>query len=136
MPTLDACMAKFREPETLESDQAVQCNACRRNISSRKQLAITHAPRVLTVHLKRFMSTETVSRKVDTLVDFPLRDWSVPMAPGMGEAAGGGPLYDLIAVSNHYGGGVHEGHCAPSLFLVCLHSRLTASRPNGPCILR
>ena len=111
-------MAEFLKLETLQGDQAWRCDECHRNTSSRKQLAITHAPRVLALQLRRTVYTETGSRKVDALVNFPLRGWSVPMAPGMGEAAGEGSVYDLI-VSNHYGGGVHEGHCAPFFCSLC-----------------
>ena len=119
MPTLETCMADHLKPETLRGDQVWRCDECHRNTSSRKRPAITRAPRVLAVQLKRTVYTETGSRKVDALVNFPLRGWSVPVAPGMGEAAGVGSVYDLIAVSNHYGGGVHEGHCAPFLCSWC-----------------
>jgi ubiquitin carboxyl-terminal hydrolase 4/11/15 len=66
-------------------------------------------------HLKRFSNSgkssfrSITSDKIDVLVDFPLTDLNLnDYIQGPKEA--GETLYDLYAVSNHFGG-IGGGHC-------------------------
>lgn len=101
-----------------------------------KKLDLWSLPEVLIIHLKRFSYTKFSREKLDSIVDFPLRyththtrtcalcvldlirccccrnlDFSgclLRKRPPSGEPPS---RYDLIAVSNHYGG-LRDGHCA------------------------
>ena len=65
---------------------------------------------MLVVHLKRFSASGTWRRKLDTPVDFPLEGLDLaPYIMASRSAATLPPIYDLVAVSNHFGstGGGH-----------------------------
>ena len=66
-----------------------------------KKLDLWRLPEVLVVHLKRFSFNRGFRGKLDSFVDFPMTklDLSKYVAPEEG-----GHVYDLYAVSNHYGG--------------------------------
>lgn len=60
------------------------------------------------IHLKRFSYTRMFRDKLDTLIDFPIEGLN------LSEYCGGNPemkdnIYDLYAVSNHFGG-LGSGH--------------------------
>uniref|UniRef100_A0A8C2W9U0 Ubiquitin carboxyl-terminal hydrolase n=1 Tax=Cyclopterus lumpus TaxID=8103 RepID=A0A8C2W9U0_CYCLU len=55
-----------------------------------------------TVHLKRFSYNRCWRDKLDTVVDFPIRDLN--MSEFVCDPKAGPFVYDLVAVSNHYGG--------------------------------
>ena len=86
------------------------CDRCKAHREATKKLQIWSLPSVLVVHLKRFSAQGMWRRKNDMPVDFP---FEIDLAPYCLESQAGegtGPaLYDLIAVSNHYGstGGGH-----------------------------
>ena len=63
---------------------------------------------MLVVHLKRFSSGTFRREKLNSRVDFPLRDLDLSefVAEDMDVDV---PMYDLICVSNHIGG-MHGGH--------------------------
>ena len=65
-------------------------------------------PSILVISLKRFSYNRYWRDKLDTQVDFPTRN--LDMGPYIINKNHGKAIYDLIAVSNHYGvmGG---GHC-------------------------
>ena len=81
-----------------------------------KKLDLWSLPEVLIVQLKRFSFTRTLRDKIDTPVTFPLTglDLSGLVVGDAGEGASP-PLYDLYAVSNHYGGEKGEQEGAPGL---------------------
>uniref|UniRef100_A0A8C5NY84 Ubiquitin carboxyl-terminal hydrolase 15 n=1 Tax=Jaculus jaculus TaxID=51337 RepID=A0A8C5NY84_JACJA len=59
-------------------------------------------PPVLAVHLKQFSYSRYMRDKLDTLVDFPIND--LDMSEFLINPNAGPCRYNLIAVSNHYGG--------------------------------
>uniref|UniRef100_A0A674BID3 Ubiquitin carboxyl-terminal hydrolase n=1 Tax=Salmo trutta TaxID=8032 RepID=A0A674BID3_SALTR len=63
---------------------------------------LTSYCQVLVVHLKRFSYSRYMRDKLDSLVDFPLSD--MEMSEFLIDPNAGPCRYDLIAVSNHYGG--------------------------------
>ena len=68
------------------------------------------APPCLVVHLKRFSAQGMWRRKLDTAVDFPLEGLDLaPYIKAPPEPGAPPPVYDLVAVSNHFGstGGGH-----------------------------
>uniref|UniRef100_A0A672ZZX5 Ubiquitin carboxyl-terminal hydrolase n=1 Tax=Sphaeramia orbicularis TaxID=375764 RepID=A0A672ZZX5_9TELE len=96
---LQECIELFTTVETLEEENPWYCPVCK-----------THQL-VLIIHLKRFSYTKFTREKLDSIVDFPLRpgllsDCLLRKHPANGEPPS---RYDLIAVSNHYGG-LRDGH--------------------------
>ncbi|ELK38094.1 Ubiquitin carboxyl-terminal hydrolase 11 [Myotis davidii] len=76
-----------------------------------KKLDLWALPETLIIHLKRFSYTKFSREKLDTLVEFPIRDldFSEFVIKPQDESAPELYKYDLIAVSNHYGG-LRDGH--------------------------
>merc|ERR1711924_328007 len=72
-----------------------------------KQIQFWALPAVLVVHLKRFSAQGMWRQKLDTPVDFPLE--GLDLSPYCLDRRKGGYVYDLQAVSNHFGstGGGH-----------------------------
>lgn len=52
--SLQDAMARFTQPEYLDGENGYKCEACKRLTRAKKQFRVASAPRVLTVHLKRF----------------------------------------------------------------------------------
>jgi len=106
--TLYDCLKLFTLEEQLGPDDAWYCNECKEFRQAKKRFDIWSAPKILIVHLKRFSYLNRTSRdKIDSFVDFPLEDLDIsPFVIGHSEHP---PIYDLYAVSNHYGsmGGGH-----------------------------
>lgn len=101
--TLDDCFRDFTKPETLDQANLWYCSKCKEHRQARKTMEIWKLPDVLILSLKRFEYRNEILRdKLDAFVDFPLAD--LDMAPYCLQPAGEGELvYDLYAVSNHYG---------------------------------
>ena len=76
---------------------------------------------MLVISLKRFSYNRYWRDKLDTPVEFPTR--GLDMSPYVINQNHGPAVYDLVAVSNHYGG-MGGGHCKCANFiaLTCLSS--------------
>lgn len=116
------------------------CSSCKQHQLATKKLDLWMLPEVLIIHLKRFSFSKFSREKLDTLVQFPIRlgalqrkagrygkvhaepssiycllthrdlDFSEFVIKPKNESAPDLYKYDLIAVSNHYGG-MRDGHC-------------------------
>lgn len=93
----------------LDKDNAWFCPRCKKHREGRKKLQIWSLPPVLVIHLKRFSNEGNGRwrRKVDTLVDFPAE--GLDLARHCLSPPPDGCVYDLRAISNHYGG-TSSGH--------------------------
>ncbi|CAL1578173.1 unnamed protein product [Knipowitschia caucasica] len=78
------------------------CPTCKKHQQATKKFDLWSLPRILVVHLKRFSYNRCWRDKLDTVVDFPIRDLN--MSEFVCDPKAGPYVYDLIAVSNHYGG--------------------------------
>lgn len=108
----------------MEDSDSWYCPQCKALQPARKQLTLWSLPEVLVLHLKRFASAKKSSgfegllsrygllrAKLNTLVHYPLE--GLDMTEFVGHSVEGKkPIYDLISVSNHYGG-TYGGHCEP-----------------------
>ncbi|KAI5807424.1 hypothetical protein DFH27DRAFT_608193 [Peziza echinospora] len=116
-PTILDCMEEFCREEILEKDDAWHCPTCKKARKATKKLTITRLPMVLIIHIKRFTNKGPWRDKLNTPIDYPLRDlelskYVLTMTSG-NEAGGNGfqlppeqtpPfVYDLYGVCNHYG---------------------------------
>ncbi len=108
---LQECIELFTTVETLEEENPWYCPTCKRHQLATKKLDLWALPEALIIHLKRFSYTKFSREKLDTLVEFPIRDldFSEFLIKPRSEADPAPCKYDLIAVSNHYGG-LRDGH--------------------------
>lgn len=100
--TLDSCFDEFSREEQLGEDDAWYCPQCKKHQQATKKLDLWRLPEILVIHLKRFSHTRWNRDKLENMVDFPLRGLDL-----LGRIRGGTDgeaIYDLFAVSNHYGG--------------------------------
>ncbi|KAL0136154.1 hypothetical protein V8B55DRAFT_1370615 [Mucor lusitanicus] len=112
--TLYQCLDYFVKEETLDKEDAWRCPKCEKKRKATKQLTLTRLPDVLLIHLKRFSMDGHFRNKLDATVRCATRglDLSgyVPMAmtpsPPQDRPSF---VYDLYAVSNHYGS-ISGGH--------------------------
>uniref|UniRef100_A0A3Q2FBX6 Ubiquitin carboxyl-terminal hydrolase n=1 Tax=Cyprinodon variegatus TaxID=28743 RepID=A0A3Q2FBX6_CYPVA len=99
---LKECIELFTTMETLGEHDPWYCPTCKKHQQATKKFDLWSLPRILVVHLKRFSYNRCWRDKLDTLVDFPIRDLN--MSEFVCDPKASPYVYDLIAVSNHYGG--------------------------------
>uniref|UniRef100_A0A3Q3XIA1 Ubiquitin carboxyl-terminal hydrolase n=1 Tax=Mola mola TaxID=94237 RepID=A0A3Q3XIA1_MOLML len=99
---LKECIELFTTMETLGEHDPWYCPTCKKHQQATKKFDLWSLPRILVVHLKRFSYSRCWRDKLDTVVDFPIRDLN--MSEFVCDPKAGPYIYDLIAVSNHYGG--------------------------------
>ena len=101
---LEDCLKLMTEEETLGEDNTWYCSQCKDHKQAHKQLALWSSPDVLVVHLKRFSYTRYNRDKVDDEVYFPLKGLDLSSYIRGESANESEPIYDLYAVTNHFGG--------------------------------
>jgi ubiquitin carboxyl-terminal hydrolase 8 len=80
------------------------CPKCKEPRNAIKKLDISKLPPVLVIHLKRFYADGYGFQKKGAYVDFPLTDLNMLNYVSPKERAHHkNPIYNLYAVSNHYG---------------------------------
>ncbi|XP_075065694.1 ubiquitin carboxyl-terminal hydrolase 15 isoform X1 [Mixophyes fleayi] len=99
---LKDCIELFTTKEKLGAEDPWYCPNCKEHQQATKKLDLWSLPPVLVVHLKRFSYSRYMRDKLDTLVDFPVSD--LDMSKFLINPNAGPCCYNLIAVSNHYGG--------------------------------
>ncbi|XP_061770483.1 ubiquitin carboxyl-terminal hydrolase 15-like isoform X3 [Nerophis ophidion] len=99
---LKDCIELFTTKEKLGAEDPWYCPNCKEHQQATKKLDLWCLPPVLVVHLKRFSYSRYMRDKLDSLVDFPLSN--LDMSEFLINPNSGPCIYDLIAVSNHYGG--------------------------------
>lgn len=55
-------------------------------------------------HLKRFSYSRFLKNKLDTFVNFPISNIDLSKYVKSKDASAGSHIYELYAISNHYGG--------------------------------
>jgi hypothetical protein len=132
--TLMDCFEAFTTREVLSKDDAWFCPQCRTHRSASKALSIWKVPNILIIQLKRFGNRSATSisssfrEKISTLVEFPLEGLSLDNFVG---SSGDHDelVYDLFAVSNHYGslfGGHYTAYiCRQGQWYECDDSRVS-----------
>ena len=97
------------------------CPACQKHQQATKKFDLWMLPSMLVISLKRFSYNRYWRDKLDTQVEFPTR--GLDMGPYIINKNHGKAIYDLTAISNHYGvmGG---GHCKYFFTIFKLHYRI------------
>ncbi|KAK1942962.1 Ubiquitin carboxyl-terminal hydrolase 4 [Phytophthora citrophthora] len=105
--TLFDCLTKFTEREQLGEANTWYCPKCKNHVRAFKKFDLFSLPKVLIFQLKRFRYAQNAfylnRDKISTLVDFPIEDLDLS-AFLIGPGNGSEPVYDLFAVSEHWGG--------------------------------
>ncbi|XP_043245405.1 ubiquitin carboxyl-terminal hydrolase 15-like [Amphibalanus amphitrite] len=99
---LSDCIDLFTSTEKLGVNDAWYCPDCKKHQEATKKFDLWSLPDVLIIHLKRFSYTRIFRDKIDALVEFPTR--GLNMGPHLLDPNRPCSTYDLIGVSNHYGG--------------------------------
>jgi len=104
---LEECLELYTTKEKLGEDDAWYCPSCQKHQQATKKFDLWMLPSVLVISLKRFSYNRYWRDKLDTQVEFPTTNLN--MGPYIINKNHGKAIYDLIAVSNHYGvmGGGH-----------------------------
>jgi ubiquitin C-terminal hydrolase len=95
------CVELFCERETLTPNEAWYCNRCKKHQEADKKFDLWGMPDILVIQLKRFTHTRMMRKKIETFVDFPIEGLDLSEYVVNPDAD---PVYDLFAVSNHFGG--------------------------------
>ncbi|KAH7295005.1 hypothetical protein KP509_27G028200 [Ceratopteris richardii] len=103
--SLYSCLEAFLKEEPLGPEDMWYCPSCKEHRQASKKLDLWRLPDILVVHLKRFSYSRYLKNKLDTFVEFPVHDLDLCKYIPQNDKA----VYDLYAISNHYGsmGGGH-----------------------------
>ncbi|KAL0485657.1 ubiquitin carboxyl-terminal hydrolase [Acrasis kona] len=102
--TLDSCLEQFTTREELSTNDTWYCPKCKEHVQASKKFDLWKLPQILVVHLKRFQFTRISRDKLETSIDYPIQ--GLDLTNHLQHNLEGNPnrVYDLFAVSNHYGG--------------------------------
>ncbi|QRW16968.1 ubiquitin carboxyl-terminal hydrolase [Rhizoctonia solani] len=150
--SLDECIKALVGREVMDNADAWHCPRCKTARRAAKQLTFSRMPPVLIIHLKRFSFKGPFTDKLETLVDFPLKDLDLtnymppPLTPNMDKdglerfspqdpRAQIPPYkYELYGVANHFGS-LSSGHYTAFVksrgkWMYCDDSRITPAEPK------
>ncbi|KVH94160.1 Peptidase C19, ubiquitin carboxyl-terminal hydrolase 2 [Cynara cardunculus var. scolymus] len=96
--------------------EPLYCPQCKERRQASKKLDLWRLPEVLVIHLKRFSYSRTVKNKLETFVNFPLRDFD--LTKYVANKNNSHPqVYELYASANHYGS-MGSGHYTAHVKLI------------------
>ena len=115
--SLQECLDLFTKEEVLEKGNEWYCSKCKEHKQASKKMELYKCPEILILHLKRFKTSRissigsfyytSGSQKISTPVNFPLRDLDLKKYI-IGKGTEDETVYDLFAVSNHYGSKIYK----------------------------
>ncbi|KAL0313132.1 UNVERIFIED_CONTAM: Ubiquitin carboxyl-terminal hydrolase 10 [Sesamum radiatum] len=112
--SLFSCLDAFLKEEPLGPDDMWYCPRCKEHRQASKKLDLWRLPDVLVFHLKRFSYSRWLKNKLDTFVNFPIHNLDLSKYVKSKDAFEGSHIYELYAISNHYGGlggGHYSAYC-------------------------
>lgn len=114
--SLNECLQLFTTEEILSGDDAWNCPHCQKQQkAATKTLGLWSLPNVLVIHLKRFRQLGSRRNKLNTLVDFPVKNMDMSDHILQRNSTNNErQIYDLYGVCNHYGnmlGGHYTAFC-------------------------
>ncbi|XP_024994981.1 ubiquitin carboxyl-terminal hydrolase 9-like isoform X1 [Cynara cardunculus var. scolymus] len=102
--SLFSCLDAFLKEEPLGPDDMWYCPGCKEHRQATKKLDLWRLPDIIVFHLKRFSYSRFLKNKLDTFVNFPIHNLDLSKYVKNKDASGGSSVYELYAISNHYGG--------------------------------
>ncbi|XP_047315715.1 ubiquitin carboxyl-terminal hydrolase 9-like [Impatiens glandulifera] len=102
--SLFSCLDAFLKEEPLGPEDMWYCPGCKEHRQATKKLDLWRLPEILVFHLKRFSYSRYLKNKLDTFVNFPVDDLDLSKYVKCKDPSGRSHIYDLYAISNHYGG--------------------------------
>lgn len=102
--SLFSCLDAFLKEEPLGPDDMWYCPGCKEHRQATKKLDLWRLPDIIVFHLKRFSYSRFLKNKLDTFVNFPIHDLDLSKFVKSEDTSGGSNVYELYAISNHYGG--------------------------------
>ncbi|XP_010525436.1 PREDICTED: ubiquitin carboxyl-terminal hydrolase 5 [Tarenaya hassleriana] len=106
--SLYACLEAFLREEPLVPEDMWYCPQCKERRQASKKLDLWRLPEVLVIHLKRFSYSRSMKHKLETFVNFPIHDLDLTKYVA-NKTLSRPQLYELYALTNHYGG-MGSGH--------------------------
>jgi ubiquitin C-terminal hydrolase len=115
---LDDCLRLFVEEEVIDGSEKPTCYKCKSRNAHTKRITIEKLPKVLVIHLKRFLFSP-YSYKISTNVEYPIEalDISKYLSVNVDSSASRSSasrttncIYDLYAISLHSGSSQSSGH--------------------------
>ncbi|XP_012569950.1 ubiquitin carboxyl-terminal hydrolase 10-like isoform X2 [Cicer arietinum] len=100
--SLFSCLEAFLTEEPLGPDDMWYCPRCKEHRQATKKLDLWKLPEILVFHLKRFSYSRYLKNKLDTFVNFPIHN--LDLTKYVKTKDGQSYVYNLYAISNHYGG--------------------------------
>lgn len=100
--SLYSCLEAFLTEEPLGPDDMWYCPGCKEHRQATKKLDLWTLPQILVFHLKRFSYSRYLKNKLETFVDFPIQN--LDLSKFVESKDGRSYVYELYAISNHYGG--------------------------------
>ncbi|XP_059640812.1 ubiquitin carboxyl-terminal hydrolase 9-like [Cornus florida] len=115
--SLFSCLDAFLKEEPLGPDDMWYCPRCKEHRQATKKLDLWRLPDILVFHLKRFSYSRYLKNKLDTFVNFPILNLDLSKYVKSKDASTRSHVYELYAISNHYGGlgGGHYSAYAKSI---------------------
>ncbi|KAK6937919.1 Peptidase C19, ubiquitin carboxyl-terminal hydrolase [Dillenia turbinata] len=105
--SLYTCLEAFLREEPLVPED-MYCPQCKERRQASKKLDLWRLPEVLVIHLKRFSYSRSMKHKLETFVNFPIHDLDLTNYVAHKNSSKR-QLYELYALTNHYGG-MGSGH--------------------------
>ncbi|XP_057969699.1 ubiquitin carboxyl-terminal hydrolase 9-like isoform X2 [Malania oleifera] len=102
--SLFSCLEAFLKEEPLGPDDMWYCPRCKEHRQATKKLDLWRLPDILVFHLKRFSYSRYLKNKLDTFVNFPIHNLDLSKYVKSKDAPSQSHMYELYAISNHYGG--------------------------------
>ncbi|KAD3641397.1 hypothetical protein E3N88_30621 [Mikania micrantha] len=102
--SLFSCLDAFLKEEPLGPDDMWYCPGCKEHRQATKKLDLWKLPDIIVFHLKRFSYSRFLKNKLDTFVNFPIHNLDLSKYVKSKDSSGGSSVYELYAISNHYGG--------------------------------
>ncbi|KAM7257841.1 hypothetical protein ACFE04_013582 [Oxalis oulophora] len=106
--SLYTCLEAFLREEPLVPEEMWFCPQCKEHRQASKKLDLWRLPEVLVIHLKRFSYSRSTKHKLETFVNFPIHDFDLTNYIA-NKNNSQRQLYELYALTNHYGG-MGSGH--------------------------
>ena len=103
--TLYDCLNNFMIEETLSGNDKWYCSKCKDHVVATKKMEVYRTPEILIIHFKRFSHNRSSmfgSKKINDKIDFPIEGLNMTNYV-INSKDGRKIIYDLYAVSNHFG---------------------------------